>query len=152
MIGWYDPTGHSRDLQLMRQRSERLDLALAGDFTWLQEELAKQFEDTTHLTAHPYNIPRRVADMFARHYRLQPVQRLFTANERVDFAKLKEVYARSGIDAAMLQIHRHLVIQQSQYVVVVPDSPRHICPPMGSQSAQVGPRLPSLALSQRDHT
>lgn len=126
MIGWYDPTGHSRDLQLMRQRSERLDLALAGDFTWLQEELSKQFEDTTHLTAHPYNIPRRVADMFARHYRLQPVQRLFTASERVDFAKLKEVYARSGIDAAMLQIHRHLVIQQSQYVVVVPDSVRKV--------------------------
>jgi len=126
VIGWYDPTSQNRDLQQLRQRSERLDLALAGDFTWLQDEISKQFEDTTHLTAHPYNLPRRVADMFARHYRLQPVQRLFTASDRVDFAKLKEVYARSGIDAAMLQIHRHLVIQQSQYVLVVPDSVRKV--------------------------
>ena len=126
MISWYDATNHARDLNKLRQRSERLDLALSGDFTWLQDELAKQFDDTSHLTAHPYNIPRRVADMFARHYRLQPVQRLFTADQRVDFAKLKEVYQRSGIDAAMLQVHRHLVIQQSQYVLVVPDSVRKV--------------------------
>lgn len=126
MIGWYDATNNARDLNLLRKRSERLDLALSGDFTWLQDELAQQFTDTTKLTAHPYNIPRRVADMFARHYRLQPVQRLFTSSQRVDFAKLREVYERSGIDASMLQIHRHLVIQQSQYVLVLPDSVRKV--------------------------
>lgn len=128
MPTWYAQTQTSRDTQKLREHSERLDRALAGDFDWLQTVLREKFTDTTQIEPHPYNIPRRVADMFARQYRLRPVQRRFVgaAGAPVDFAKLKEVYARSGIDKALTQVHRHLVIQQSQYVVVVPDSVRKV--------------------------
>lgn len=116
-----------RDMNAFRKFSEQLDQALVGDFAFLDREMVELFPETPEVSAMPFNVVRRVADMFSRLYR-EPVQRRFISRSTpaFDFGKLAEIYRRSRIDAALLQAHRRLVPQQSQYLIVVPDSVRKV--------------------------
>lgn len=117
-----------RDVNVYRKYSEQLDHALRGDFAWLDAEIRALFPETPEVKAQPFNVVRRVADMFSRLYR-QPVQRFFRSptGAEVDFAKFRELYAASGIDRALLSCHRKLVVQQSQIGIVLPDRVRRVC-------------------------
>ena len=116
-----------RNMNDYRVYSEQLDAALRGDFAWLDVVVRDLFPETPEVQAQPFNLVRRVADMFSRLYR-QPVQRFFRSetNAAVDYGKLREIYERSDINGALLSCHRRLVPQQSQVGLVLPDKARRV--------------------------
>tara|TARA_Y100001963_G_scaffold16099_1_gene19958 strand:+ start:508 stop:1887 length:1380 start_codon:yes stop_codon:yes gene_type:complete len=122
-VGYYrifDET-EARDGQSFRDDSLQVEELRLGDFSSMINELSQLIKSNDNISLRPVPIVSGVTEDLARLYVKRPT-RTFRGIGGPAGRALAEIYKRSKIDRALLEIHQKLVAQNSVIVEVLPST------------------------------
>ena len=113
----------SVDMSAFRRNSVQAFELLEGDAHSLRLEMSKVWPNQDNPPIRPSNLLSRYAEEQAQLYR-HPVFREWGNVSPAQAEKLDEIYTNSSISESLHELHRHLSIQGTAIVLVVPDGVR----------------------------
>lgn len=113
----------SVDMLAFRANSRQAFELVEGDAHSLRAEMARVWPNQANPPIRPSNLLSRYAEEQSQLYR-HPVFREWGGCTPAQAAKLDDIYANSGISQSLHDLHRHLAIQGTAIVAVLPDGVR----------------------------
>ena len=111
------------DTQAFRENSKQLDDFARGDFSSMESELSSAFPTAEDMHERYVMFAARVAHEQATLYRVPP-RRDWVGVNKIQRAKLDEIWKASRVDEILHQAQMRLVLQQTMILAFLPDHPR----------------------------